>query len=143
MTGKESENIRDDLCCIRCDYNLKTLERSNRCPECGLPIAKSLDENTRFSRLEKTITLCALITGIAPLLCLYFIRLSMAWITSLLAYSILLNVGLGFLILILRSARIGRRIRLKLLLIAVAAGGFSVLNALALVRVVVRAAADV
>ncbi len=127
---KESEIIRDDVCCIRCDYNLKTLERRNRCPECGLPIAKSLDENMHFSLLEKTIAICVPIVGIAPLLCLCLIQLSVAGTTSRLAYSSLVNVGLGIVSLRLRSLRIGWQIRRRLLLIVVPAGGFAFLHEL-------------
>ena len=130
MMGKESEIIHDDVHCIRCDYNLKTLQRTNRCPECGLPIAKSFDESTHFSLLEKTIAICVPIVGIAPLLCLPFGHIGGTEFTNILSCSILVNVGLGMVILRLRSLRIGWRIRRKLLLIVVPAAGFAILHEL-------------
>ena len=139
MTGEQSENIRDDVFCIRCDYNLKTLERSNRCPECGLPIAKSLAESSHFSLLEKTIAICVPPVGIAPLLCIPFGHLGGTEITNILVCSILVNVGLGIVILRLRSLRIGWRIRRKLLLIVVPAAGFAILHELTRRAVVMMA----
>lgn len=40
-----------DLRCIRCDYNLRGLERSSRCPECATPIKTSLH---RAPAVERT-----------------------------------------------------------------------------------------
>ena len=106
--SNESEIIHDDTPCIRCRYNLKTLERMSRCPECGLPIAVSLDEKSvHFSPLEKAMAMCVLLVAITPLLCLGFIRLSVAATTSLLAYSALLNIASAIVILKLRSLRVG------------------------------------
>ena len=138
----ESEIIHDDAPCIRCRYNLKMLERMSRCPECGLPIAVSLDEKSvLFSPLEKAMAMCVLIVAITPLLCPVFLRLSVTATTSLLAYSALLNIGLAAVILKLRSLRVGWRMRRSLLLIVVAAVGCSIFQGL--MRHVVRAVADI
>ena len=37
-----SGHVVFDLPCVRCQYNLRTLERSGRCPECGEPVELSL-----------------------------------------------------------------------------------------------------
>mgnify|MGYP005843800295 CR=1 FL=1 len=40
--------IADDLECIGCGYNLRTLPGSGRCPECGRPVAWSLEVSPRL-----------------------------------------------------------------------------------------------
>ncbi len=37
-----AETIAEDLLCIRCEYNLRTLSEEGRCPECGLLVADTL-----------------------------------------------------------------------------------------------------
>ena len=37
--------LDDNLPCLRCGYNLRTLATDGRCPECSAPIASSLDAN--------------------------------------------------------------------------------------------------
>lgn len=40
-----STSVSSDLNCARCGYNLRTLPVAGLCPECGSPIAESLDQN--------------------------------------------------------------------------------------------------
>lgn len=40
--GVETQTIDKDLSCSRCGYNLKGLDRSGNCPECGQPIEETL-----------------------------------------------------------------------------------------------------
>ena len=37
-----TEHVTSDLACCHCGYNLKTLRRDGKCPECGVPVADSL-----------------------------------------------------------------------------------------------------
>ena len=46
----------DDASCIRCRYNLRTLDVRALCPECGLPVLSSLN------RVEVSWTLFCLLT---------------------------------------------------------------------------------
>lgn len=45
ISGKLPQPTFDgsDLFCISCQYNLRTLESSSKCPKCGVPVSKSLD----------------------------------------------------------------------------------------------------
>ena len=42
-TMADSLPIPDDLNCVQCGYNLRELTNSGRCPECGSPVADTID----------------------------------------------------------------------------------------------------
>jgi hypothetical protein len=54
----DTELIAEDRPCLACGYNLRGLPRGENCPECGQPIARSLQGNLlRFSSPEYIATL--------------------------------------------------------------------------------------
>src|SRR5436305_1574598 len=50
--------LDDNLPCLRCGYNLRTLATDGRCPECSTPIASSLDTNLlRYAKIATIVFL--------------------------------------------------------------------------------------
>ncbi|HEY7118648.1 MAG TPA: hypothetical protein VH475_18805 [Tepidisphaeraceae bacterium] len=49
--------IQSDLACINCEYNLRGLSTESRCPECGVPIAETLETipSGEFPELDEQI----------------------------------------------------------------------------------------
>jgi hypothetical protein len=47
--------IQQDVDCASCAYNLRGLQRQGHCPECGAPIAPSLDLENRKQSLPITV----------------------------------------------------------------------------------------
>ena len=45
-----SDAIRDDLLCIKCQYNLRTRTPADRCPECGTPVSESVAHYKEHAR---------------------------------------------------------------------------------------------
>jgi hypothetical protein len=51
---RDTLTITGDLACGKCEYNLRTMSISSRCPECGLPIAESIvSDDLRFEPLDR------------------------------------------------------------------------------------------
>ncbi|HVP13850.1 MAG TPA: hypothetical protein VMV94_21935 [Phycisphaerae bacterium] len=42
ITLDAEDRVAEDLACIQCGYNLRTLHREAKCPECGLAVGRSL-----------------------------------------------------------------------------------------------------
>lgn len=42
VTQGSSQTIEQDMACVRCAYNLRTLAKTGLCPECGLEVARTL-----------------------------------------------------------------------------------------------------
>lgn len=36
-------DVDRDMSCVRCGYNLRMLQQTGRCPECGTPVALTLE----------------------------------------------------------------------------------------------------
>jgi hypothetical protein len=47
MVGPSTGQVDSDITCAKCDYNLRTLPRDGKCPECGLEVAESIDQERR------------------------------------------------------------------------------------------------
>lgn len=45
VVSETVKQIQDDLYCVHCAYNLRTLLTVGKCPECGFSVADSLDKN--------------------------------------------------------------------------------------------------
>ena len=56
----QGDTIESDLYCVTCEYNLRTLPKAGRCPECGTSVARSL--KTRRSRAP-VVTLVILVAA--------------------------------------------------------------------------------
>ena len=41
---QDVDRISTDMYCIECNYNLRTLSRDGRCPECGTPVIETIQE---------------------------------------------------------------------------------------------------
>jgi hypothetical protein len=48
-TGDDSR-VASDLECVVCQYNLKTLSTGGLCPECGTPVARSVQETSVYGK---------------------------------------------------------------------------------------------
>ena len=53
------ETISGDLLCVNCGYNLRTLRVDGLCPECSMPVAKSLTTVSACARWLKQLDLGA------------------------------------------------------------------------------------
>jgi hypothetical protein len=50
VTLNAEGRVAGDLACIQCGYNLRTLHREAKCPECGLEVARSMrGDRLRYS----------------------------------------------------------------------------------------------
>lgn len=45
-----SPTLGQDLSCVRCGYNLRMLQATSRCPECGLPVTLSTELGTALAK---------------------------------------------------------------------------------------------
>ena len=73
----ESETIATDLACIKCGYNLRTMQVHGRCPECGTEVVETMNAlSTPSPTLGRWLLGIAIIAGLAPYLLLAF-RLSL------------------------------------------------------------------
>ncbi len=48
MASDPTVRLKEDLYCIHCDYNLRTLALAGLCPECGSPVVDSLGSDRRW-----------------------------------------------------------------------------------------------
>lgn len=65
--------ISDDLLCVTCEYNLRTLQENGRCPECGTPVAHTLEMCARKHHVGSRLAMgCLIIPGLG-LFCTYFV----------------------------------------------------------------------
>ena len=79
------DSVAGDLACIGCAYNLRTLDVTGRCPECGLEVAESLGVLPHAQTAARAIRLAAWAT-IFHILLLWFGLLSpLAWCIFLMA----------------------------------------------------------
>ncbi len=75
MSRAATNIINDDVACIQCGYNLRTLDASADCPECGRPVAESLEQPLRpLSKLERLIFCAVLTASIATLAAVLLIQ---------------------------------------------------------------------
>lgn len=49
-TTEHDQRISEDLACVSCQYNLRTLSVRGLCPECGTPVARSVEEVRVFGK---------------------------------------------------------------------------------------------
>lgn len=45
-----SLTVEHDLACVRCGYNLRMLQHSGRCPECGTPVVLTVELGSEFAK---------------------------------------------------------------------------------------------
>lgn len=48
----EGAAVGDDLACMKCGYNLRTLAHTTNCPECGNPVQSSIEFSRRIGSLN-------------------------------------------------------------------------------------------
>lgn len=46
-------HVESDLCCIECEYNLRTLAVTGNCPECNRPVSDSIEANRLENPMDK------------------------------------------------------------------------------------------
>lgn len=117
-----------NLQCVRCDYDLRTLDRSGSCPECGLAIAESARGHwLRFQpaclrrlRIGAALTAVGLMLILAAWAAMYRGKWSPEWISKVILGTViaaLLCIAAGVWLLTSRtgespqSRRSGRRLR--------------------------------
>lgn len=79
MTNVPTETIDKDLTCLQCGYNLRTLDVSASCPECGWPVTSSVARQrpplTKTQRFLVTAVLSAsILTFVAVILTRFYLR---------------------------------------------------------------------
>jgi hypothetical protein len=100
MCARLAQRVYHDLPCRRCGYNLRTLSRFGKCPECAEPVSASLGhQQTRAFRTFRTIyvaivALCYLLPPIIARFPVPGVVREAAWV-SCLALALLLAIG-GF-----------------------------------------------
>jgi hypothetical protein len=96
--GELSGVLGDDLPCVKCRYNLRSLAREGRCPECGTAVGESVRyAGLDFSRLMRGLRLLALLPVLKVLVVgIYFVEVVSRSIT--LGY-VSVGVLLGVLLL--------------------------------------------
>ena len=63
----DSETIATDVTCIKCSYNLRTMQVRGRCPECGTWVIESIDSPpTPSPTLGRWLLGITIFAGLAP-----------------------------------------------------------------------------
>jgi hypothetical protein len=50
LRANSDRGVASDLECVVCRYNLKTLSTAGLCPECGTPVARSIQETSVYGK---------------------------------------------------------------------------------------------
>jgi hypothetical protein len=99
MCARLAQRIHDDTTCHRCGYNLRTLSRFGRCPECAEPVSASLGHReTPAFRAARTVyvAVVALCYVVPPVLARFSVPGAVergAWVSSLALALVLALVG--------------------------------------------------
>ncbi len=60
------DQIDDDIYCLKCGYNLRTLRMNGCCPECNMPVRTTVDSIPRNQKIQQRILRLIFLATLGP-----------------------------------------------------------------------------